>query len=60
MINEDPFAVANKSGTLERIKNAMRDRMEEESSKVAFQQFWQIGATSEFGLVSSREPCLLR
>ncbi|MEM6596619.1 MAG: hypothetical protein AAF810_24380 [Cyanobacteria bacterium P01_D01_bin.36] len=40
VINEDPFAIANKSGTLERIKNLMRDRMEEESSKDAFSEFW--------------------
>ncbi|MEM8505146.1 MAG: hypothetical protein AAF716_18575 [Cyanobacteria bacterium P01_D01_bin.1] len=46
IINEDPFAVANKSGTLERIKNEMRDRMDEESSKTAFQRFWRTGADS--------------
>ncbi|MEM6449811.1 MAG: hypothetical protein AAF703_05805 [Cyanobacteria bacterium P01_D01_bin.105] len=40
MVDEDPFAVANKSGTLARIKNEMRDRMETESSKAAFRQFW--------------------
>ncbi len=41
IVDEDPFAVANKSGTLERIKNAMRDRMDEESSKAAFRKFWR-------------------
>ncbi|MBE9061026.1 hypothetical protein [cf. Phormidesmis sp. LEGE 11477] len=41
MIDEDPFAVANKSGTLEQIKNEMRDRMDEDSSKAAFSEFWQ-------------------
>jgi hypothetical protein len=40
IVNEDPFAVAGKSGTLERIKNLMRDRLQEDSSKAAFQQFW--------------------
>lgn len=40
IVDEDPFAIANKSGTLERIKNLMRDRMEEDSSKAAFREFW--------------------
>jgi hypothetical protein len=40
MIDENPFAVANKSGTLEQIKNRMRDRMGDDSAKQAFQQFW--------------------
>lgn len=39
-VDEDPFAVANKSGTLERIKNLMRERMENDSSKAAFRRFW--------------------
>ncbi len=40
IVDENPFAVAGKSGTLERIKNLMRDRFQENSSKVAFDQFW--------------------
>ncbi|MEM6425075.1 MAG: hypothetical protein AAF728_07950 [Cyanobacteria bacterium P01_D01_bin.128] len=40
MIDENPFQVADKSGTLERIKNLMRDRIGTESSKEAFQSFW--------------------
>jgi hypothetical protein len=46
MINEDPFKLANKTGTLERIKNLMRQHMEpyienpKDSSKVAFREFW--------------------
>lgn len=40
LIDENPFQVADKSGTLERIKNIMRDRMETESSKGAFRRFW--------------------
>lgn len=40
IIDEDPFAVAGKSGTLERIKNLMRDRFKEDSAKDAFSQFW--------------------
>ncbi|GAA6623487.1 hypothetical protein [Scytonema sp. NUACC26] len=40
MIKENPFAVANKSGTLEKIKNLMRDRMGIESAHQAFRLFW--------------------
>ncbi len=40
IVNENPFAVANKSGTLEQIKNLMRERMETDSSKAAFRRFW--------------------
>lgn len=40
IVDENPFAVANKSGTLERIKNLMRDHLEEDSSKTAFRTFW--------------------
>ncbi len=48
MINEDPFKLANKSGTLERIKNRMREHMDQyinnpqESSKLAFSAFWTV------------------
>ncbi len=40
IVDENPFEVANKSGTLERIKNAMRDRIGVDSSKEAFNTFW--------------------
>ena len=40
IVDENPFEVAGKSGTLERIKNLMRDRFQEDSSKAAFNQFW--------------------
>ncbi len=40
IIDENPFAVAGKSGTLEQIKNSMRSRMNRESSKAAFNAFW--------------------
>jgi hypothetical protein len=36
MIDENPFQVANKSGTLELIKLKMRDRVGTESSTEAF------------------------
>ena len=40
IVDENPFEIAGKSGTLERIKNLMRDRFQEDSSKAAFNQFW--------------------
>ena len=40
IIDENPFAVANKSGVLEQIKNRMRDRIDTESAKQAFETFW--------------------
>ena len=40
IIDEDPFAVAGKSGTLARVKNLMRDRMRTDSAKKAFSAFW--------------------
>ncbi|MEM9807313.1 MAG: hypothetical protein AAF959_18770 [Cyanobacteria bacterium P01_D01_bin.56] len=41
LIDENPFEVANKSGTLERIKKEIRDRTEQDnSSKAAFRTFW--------------------
>lgn len=40
MIDSNPFAGAGKSGTLEKIKNRMRERLGQESSKGAFTIFW--------------------
>ena len=40
MIRDNPFAGANKSGTLEKIKNLMRDRMRMESAHQALRLFW--------------------
>jgi len=40
MIVDNPFALANKSGTLEKIKNQIRDRVGEESAHRAFDKFW--------------------
>ena len=42
MVDSNPFAAANKTGTLERIKNRMRDRMKNDSSKQAFRRFWSL------------------
>lgn len=40
MIDENPFQIAEKSGTLEQIKAKMRDRISTDSSQQAFNQFW--------------------
>lgn len=40
IINTNPFAAASKSGSLEKIKNRMRDRVGEDSAKQAFNIFW--------------------
>ncbi|MEH2250881.1 hypothetical protein [Nostoc sp.] len=40
MIDTNPFAGVNKSGTLEKIKNRMRDRIGKESAKQSFGTFW--------------------
>ncbi|MCB1319842.1 MAG: hypothetical protein KDK34_06300, partial [Leptospiraceae bacterium] len=49
MVNTDPFAIAGKSGELELIKNRMRDRMEQESSKDAFRLFFEQALLSSEG-----------
>jgi hypothetical protein len=49
MIDEDPFQVANKSGTLELIKLKMRDRVGTESSTAAFDVFWSRPYLSQAG-----------
>ncbi|WP_428844717.1 hypothetical protein, partial [Staphylococcus aureus] len=40
MIDGNPFAAVNKGGTLEKIKNRMRDRTSVKSSKRAFDTIW--------------------
>lgn len=40
MVDENPFAEAGKTGTLERIKHRMRERVDRNSSKRAFSIFW--------------------
>ncbi|NJM97593.1 MAG: hypothetical protein HC800_10920 [Phormidesmis sp. RL_2_1] len=54
LIDEDPFAGANKSGTLERIKNLMRDRIQNDnnSAKESFQTFWSEAYLQENTLAS--------
>lgn len=53
MIDQNPFEIANKSGTLEKIKNRMRQQLGEESAKQAFRRFWsQSQLTSDQGTQS--------
>lgn len=40
MIDSNPFAAVGKTGTLEKIKNRMREHIAVESSKRAFSTFW--------------------
>jgi hypothetical protein len=49
MIQDNPFAVANKTGTLEKIKNYMRDRVGIESAHKAFAFFWSKEHLSQAG-----------
>jgi len=55
MIQTNPFALANKSGTLEQIKNRMRDRIYKKSYKgkksasIAFTIFWSRAHLSAYG-----------
>lgn len=49
MIEDNPFAVANKSGTLEKIKNQIRDRVQIKSSHQAFGYFWSQAHFAESG-----------
>ena len=52
MVNENPFQLANKSGTLEKIKNRMRDRLELDSSKDSFRTFWSVDYLKQQGTES--------
>jgi hypothetical protein len=40
MIQNNPFQVAGKTGNLEKIKNELRDRVQNQSAKGSFQTFW--------------------
>ncbi|MEM1170962.1 MAG: hypothetical protein AAGJ08_18240 [Cyanobacteria bacterium P01_H01_bin.35] len=40
MIEQNPFEVANKSGSLEKIKNRIRYKMDNDSAKESFRIFW--------------------
>ena len=49
MIQDNPFAVANKTGILAKIKNQMRDRVGKESAHEAFTLFWSQAHLSQAG-----------
>lgn len=49
MIETNPFALVNKTGTLEKIKNRMRDRTRQNSSRAAFNIFWSQTHLSQAG-----------
>lgn len=49
IIDENPFQIANKSGTLEMIKLKMRQRMGADSSTAAFDQFWSRSHLTQAG-----------
>ncbi|MEH1919824.1 hypothetical protein [Nostoc sp.] len=51
MIDTNPFAGVNKSGTLEKIKKRMRDRIHNESAKQSFATFWSQSYLSQKGWV---------
>lgn len=59
IIEDNPFAIANKSGLLEKIKNQMRDRLALNSAHQAFNTFWsseyfsQVGWTTEINFFNS-------
>ncbi len=55
MVETNPFTAANKSGTLEKIKNRMRDRVftkdnPDASSRQAFEQFWSVDYLKQKGV----------
>ncbi len=49
LIEDNPFAVANKTGNLEKIKNQIRDRVGISSAHTAFSTFWSIAYLSSSG-----------
>lgn len=48
-IAENPFAEAGKTGTLERIKHRIRDRLNQDSSREAFLTFWSQNYLTQAG-----------
>ncbi|WP_287521648.1 hypothetical protein [Okeania sp. SIO2C2] len=57
MIDQNPFAVAHKSGSLEKIKNRIRDRIpnSEDSAKESFQTFWSQEYLTKNGWIEELE-----
>ncbi|NEQ74645.1 MAG: hypothetical protein F6K23_17320 [Okeania sp. SIO2C9] len=55
MIVQNPFAVANKSGSLEKIKNRMRDKIDNDSAKESFKTFWSQEYLTKNGWIEELE-----
>ncbi|MBE9014253.1 hypothetical protein IQ250_29110 [Pseudanabaenaceae cyanobacterium LEGE 13415] len=59
IVDTNPFAGANKSGTLEKIKNRMREHIfqhrRRESAKQAFNTFWSTGFLTQRGVNNELE-----
>ncbi|BAY58726.1 hypothetical protein NIES2135_56000 [Leptolyngbya boryana NIES-2135] len=59
LVSTNPFAVANKSGTLERIKNRMREHVfgqrRGESAKQAFATFWSKENLAQRGVATEQK-----
>ncbi|MBD2446763.1 hypothetical protein H6G76_06195 [Nostoc sp. FACHB-152] len=55
MIDSNPFAGIGKSGTLEKIKNRMRDRIGNNSAKQSFATFWSQAYLSQKGWNQERD-----
>ena len=49
MIQNNPFQVAGKTGNLEKIKNDVRDRVQNQSAKGAFDTFWSQAYLTQAG-----------
>jgi hypothetical protein len=60
LIQNNPFQVAEKTGNLEKIKNQVRDRVQNQSAKGSFQTFWsqayltKAGWAKEIGFYDKR------
>ncbi len=60
LIQNNPFQVAEKTGNLEKIKNQVRDRVQNQSAKGSFQTFWsqayltKAGWSKEIGFYDQR------
>lgn len=55
MIDNNPFVVSNRTGNFERAKDRMRDRIELDSAKQSFGQFWSVEYLSERGVEEELE-----
>ena len=55
MVNTNPFQSVNKSGTLERIKEDLREQVNMTSAQEAFETFWTVEYLTEAGWPQSIE-----